>query len=79
MKSITLQIEIGTLEQYQKITHFLNRLKDKFVKKDDLPISDSFDREAYLRQISQVSIWTDEDITKIEQSSKNFNWNAPEW
>ena len=76
---MTLQIEIGTLEQYQKITHFLNRLKVKFVKKDDLPISDSFDREAYLRQISQVSIWTDEDITKIEQSSKNFNWNAPEW
>ncbi len=68
---MTLQIEIGTLEQYQKITNFLNRIKVKFVKKEDsLPVV-AFDIEAYRRQIAQVSVWTEEDITQLKQSSND--------
>ncbi len=77
---MTIQIEIGTLEQYQKIVGLLNRLKVRFTKQEDITTkSTSFDMAAYRQQISQVSVWTEADIQTIEQSTQSFNWTAPEW
>ena len=76
---MTIQIEIGTIEQYQKIVGLLNRLKVRFTKQEDKLTETSFDMVAYRQQISQVSVWTEEDLRTIEQSTHNFNWTAPEW
>ena len=76
---MTIQIEIGTIEQYQKIVGLLNRLKVRFTKQEDKLTETSFDMVAYRQQISQVSVWTEEDLHTIEQSTHNFNWTAPEW
>ena len=76
---MTIQIEIGTIEQYQTIVGLLNRLKVRFTKQEDKLTETSFDMVAYRQQISQVSVWTEEDLHTIEQSTHNFNWTAPEW
>lgn len=77
---MTIQIEIGSVEQYEKIVLLLNRLKVRFTKQEDITTkSSSFDMAAYRHQISQVSVWTEEDLHTIEQSTHNFNWTAPEW
>ena len=76
---MTIQIEIGTIEQYQKIVGFLNHIKMPFIKKEDKNIQSPFDMAAYRRQISEVSVWTDADIAYLEEPSQNFNWSAPEW
>ena len=77
---MTIQIEIGTAEQYEKIVRLLNRLKVRFTKKEDMTTkSSSFDMAAYRHQISQISVWTDADINTMEKSTQNFNWTASEW
>lgn len=77
---MTIQIEIGTAEQYEKIVRLLNRLKVRFTKQEDItPIHSSFDMTAYRRQISQVSVWSETDIHTLEKSTQNFNWTASEW
>jgi hypothetical protein len=53
---MTIQIEIGTREQYEKIVRFLNRLKIKFIKKEDVLPNVAFDMENYRQQIKQVSV-----------------------
>ena len=40
---MTIQIEIGTIEQYQKIVGFLNHIKMPFIKKEDKNIQSPFD------------------------------------
>ncbi len=77
---MTIQIEIGTVEQYEKIVRLLNRLKVRFTKQEDMATkSSSFDMTAYRNQISQVSVWTEADIHAMKKSTQNFNWTASEW
>ena len=76
---MTIQIEIGTIEQYHKIVGLLNRLKVRFTKQEDKLTETSFDMVAYRQQICQVSVWTDTDINTMEKFTQNFNWTAPEW
>ncbi len=76
---MTIQIEIGSIEQYQKIVGFLNKIKMPFIKKEHKNTEPPFDMEAYRRQISDVTIWTDADIAYLEEPTQNFNWTAPEW
>lgn len=76
---MTIQIEIGTSEQFDKIARFLNRLKIKFTKKEAFLPNEVFDMENYRHRIHQVSVWSDSDISTLEQSTQNFNWTADQW
>ena len=70
---MTIQIEIGTTEQYEKIARFLTRLKVRFSQKNEpLVANPTFNMEAYRHQIIKVSVWTDADIHTLEQSTQNI-------
>ena len=34
---------------------------------------------SYRERIAQLSVWTEEDLTPLEEAKQNWSWEPPQW
>lgn len=77
MAELLLKYELLDPLGKQQLLEYLNLLLSTKATKKEVP---KFDVKAYRENLLKVSVWSDEDISLIEEARQHFNnWKVKEW
>ena len=77
MAELLLKYELLDPLGKQQLLEYLNLLLSSKTANKERP---KFDVKAYRKNLLKVSVWSDEDISLIEEARQHFNsWQVKEW